>query len=333
MDQRVTKQFVNSQPPGTAVFNESLLRPCTVEALTNVTNDPSELMAKDMKRRAACDLKDIFAPLSDFAASVQSRFDKNPNTNVGTKRKTRVDHVGTSSRANDVAADPRSRSAGRSSVVKVNMIKVPGFRNPDVHELTKGLLPEKPVTPPPKPKPTKKKKRRLVDTSIKDGIFTEGRQRPNGPVKTFIVFKATARRSQLRAKGAKSKKQRRSGEEDLLSARKEIKTRLEEAIRKGSADQLRTKSSMLLRMQPKETKTWIEDKQPGGGSRLKGRWSKLRRRFNTKSVSSGIGRSAVRVGSRQRAPVYERSGFETSLKSRIINVLRWKKASGGPRHE
>lgn len=216
--------------------------------------------------------------------------------------------------------DQSAQEHPASTAVTVNTVNVPGFRNPDIKALTKGLFIEKPP-PPPVVRPVIKKRKPLFGP-LKDGVFTEGRQRPNGPVKTFIVFKATGRRVKNKVvKSARSKSRPRDeGREHKQTV---INLRLGEAIRKKSADHLTTDASIIMNASPQGRSTSAKRKSHRSKSPLSSKIAKIGRRLKLKSALSKRGRSTSKTRSRrQRRGLV--NGFDIGLKSRIVNVLRWK---------
>lgn len=224
--------------------------------------------------------------------------------------------------------DQSAQAHPASTSVTVNTVNVPGFRNPDIKALTKGLFIEKPLPLPVVGRTIKKRK--PLFGPVKDGVFTEGRQRPNGPVKTFIVFKATGRRVKNKMNSARSKSKPR--DEGMEHKQTVINLRLGKAIRRKSADHLQTDASIIMNASPQGRSTSAKRKNHQSKSLLSSKIAKIGRRLKLKSASSKRGRSSSRtMNRRQRSGLT--NGLETGLKSRIVNVLRWKNENTKKLHQ
>ncbi|XKL63875.1 hypothetical protein PGB90_006239 [Kerria lacca] len=161
---------------------------------------------------------DVVIPFKDFATAVRLKLDdvktrgkkissseednEKHTSHKMTKSKETKKHF---SKTRSEQIDPRTEVKTQSSTIKMTsnkpqpkLSKMADYKNPIVKELTKTLTTEarKPtrrrnsvaIIPKPKSRPRKN-----------DGIFQKGRQRPSGPVRTFIVFKATSKRKPARS--------------------------------------------------------------------------------------------------------------------------------------
>ncbi len=318
-------------------------------------------MENKKKRRNDVGTTRKVLPFSDFAAAVTLRLDDVKT--VGKK-------MAKSVRGGEKEAARKTASVSAKSALRKDprAQSVPGFKNPNVKALTKDLVIKPPKTAAQlRSPPGRRSRSRKRVSPHTEGIFQEGRQRPSGPVRTFIVFKASGRR-RLKRKVRKAprmfvdhkfrnipvydpkfydrkdrKREKRSPQTSLTESL-HVRGTGSEAGRRKPEPKMKIKSKVMRpvvkpKIQPPKVTLKAEKALPAGKKpqvvRLSAAAAKpktRRRRVRTLQKrpvrKKAVAMQPARLTLSRKGGLKPRFGLDNRLKSRIINVQMYKKFRG-----